>query len=499
MKKRFYSIALLLILVMPLLAQNSQDALRYSRIFYQGTSRFQGLSGAFGAIGADFSILSTNPAGIGLYKSSEFSISPSGFISHNTSTYNGITTTDNTGNFAMGNYGVVLTIPNPKGARTGGVKSFNFGFGLNRQNDFNSDLNMMGPNFSSSLLTDWVNILNNQYIGYKEVDQQYQYDIGLAHQTSLIYLYDTTNLYYDNDAYYGGVFQQKMSSTWGSINEMVFSFGGNYNDVLYFGVTIGVPFIRYYEVNHYYEDKIDSIDIPYFRSLNYNQSIETHGTGINCKVGLIYRPANWVRIGASIHTPTYYGNMHDYWSSAMYARFDSLDVYPNNGSVFNQAFSPMGDYYYTLTTPFRAMGSIAFIIGKYGLISGEYEFVNYNQARFNTNMTSNEYIGVNDEIKAKYKSPLILRVGTEWCLQNFRIRGGFGYSGTPYQNAVDKVGQRYTASGGLGYRGKLFFADLSYVWAQMKQDYYFYDNTLVNPSLNTLTSHSITGTVGIRF
>jgi len=111
---------------------------------------------------------------------------------------------------------------------------------------------------------------------------------------------------------------------------------------------------------------------------------------------------------------------------------------------------------------------------------------------------SSVFQDVNDEIKANYKTPLNIRFGTEWKIQDFRVRGGFGYYGTPYQPGIN-TGERYVASGGIGYRGKHFFADLTYVWSQTKQEYYFYDITLVNPSYNTLSSNTILTTFGIRF
>ena len=52
-------------------AQNDGDALRYSLIGFGGTARYISMGGAFGAIGADFSTLSTNPAGIGAYMKNE--------------------------------------------------------------------------------------------------------------------------------------------------------------------------------------------------------------------------------------------------------------------------------------------------------------------------------------------------------------------------------------------------------------------------------------------
>ena len=497
MKKQISSLTLLLLLSVQLISQNSSDALRYSRILYGGTARFQGLGGAYGAVGADFSVVATNPAGLGIFRSSEITISPSGWISNTSSEYNGVASSETKGNFALGDFGIVFSLKPQKTNKAGGFRNFNFAIGLNRQNDFNNNTFMQGPNdkntypanHQSSMMTDWVNILNNQYLTYQAVDNNYQFDIGLAHQANLIYLDDTLNRIYANDAKNGGVYQQKMVYTYGSINEFDFSFGTNYNDVLYFGATIGIPFIRYFENSQYQEFKTD-MTIPYFRSLTYTQMLQTHGTGINFKAGIIYSPVKWVRIGASIHTPTYYGFMRDNYNSSMIATFDSLNSTPQ--------YSPDGYYDYQMMTPFRAIGSLAFIIGQFGLVSAEYEFVNYDQARFYSSGT-NEFTGVNDEIKAKYKIPLNLRFGTEWRIWDFRIRGGFGYSGTPYVNSQSNIGERFSASGGIGYRGRYFFTDLTYVWSQMKKEYYFYDSNLVNPSHNTQTSSTIIGTLGFRF
>ena len=489
MKKFILSLVVMLLITNKMSSQNASDALRYSRLFYGGTARFQGMGGAFGALGADFSVIATNPAGLGIYKSSEITVTPSFSVNPSSSKYNGEIGNDTKYNFALGNFGIVFTIKAHKKSKSSGFQNFNIGFGMNRQNDYNTRIFMHGTNNSSSMMTDWVNILNSQFLSPNDIDNKYQFDIALATNANLIYLDDTLNRKYANDAPNGGVYQQKTVTTSGSINEFDFSFGTNYNDKLYFGATIGIPTIRYYEDSQYEEFK-ERASIPYFKSLSYVQSLETHGTGINFKVGIIYRPANWVRIGASIHTPTYYGNMRDNWSSDMIASFDSLASTPQ--------YSPLGSFNYQMVTPFRAIGSLAFIIGQYGLISAEYEYVNYNQARFYSTEGSATFSDVNDTIKANYKTALNIRFGTEWKIQDFRLRGGFGYYGEPYQSGIN-TGEKFVASGGFGYRGKHFFADITYVWSQTKQEYYFYNKTLVNPSYNTLTSNSILTTFGFRF
>ena len=53
-------------------AQDLMDALRYSNIAVSGTARAGAMGNAFGALGGDFTSASINPAGLGLYRSSEF-------------------------------------------------------------------------------------------------------------------------------------------------------------------------------------------------------------------------------------------------------------------------------------------------------------------------------------------------------------------------------------------------------------------------------------------
>jgi hypothetical protein len=498
MKRSLISL-LLLVTVVSMSAQNLSDALRYSRLIYGGTARFQGLGGAFGAVGADFSVTATNPAGIGLYKSSELSLSPSLFLNQSSSEYNGINKSDNRANVGMANFGAVFTIPTGTDGKSA-FRNFNVAFGVNRQNDFNSKVYMAGVNTNSSLLSSYTNILNSipGGIDYNQVFDAYPFDIGLAHGTDLIYLYDSINNIYKSDfddALPGSraVTQSKSVKSNGSINEFEISFGANLQDKLYFGATIGIPFIRYHEESTYKESWYANSD-NYFNSMVYDQELETRGTGVNLKIGMIYRPANWVRLGVAIHTPTYYGNMHDRWNS----RMTSNVGYDATGNTSYYEESPLGTYDYQMTTPFRAIGSVAFIVGTYGLVSAEYEYVNYDQARFNEQDDSDGYRDLNDEIKVAFDSPVNLRAGTEWRISDFRVRGGVGYYGSPYNNS-GSLGEKILVSGGVGYRGKHLFLDLGYVWSQMKDDYYLYDPALVNASHNTYTDNSVVATVGVRF
>ena len=106
--KRLLIIVIFMSSIPTLFSQNSSDALRYSRILYGGSARFQGLGGAFGAVGADFSSIATNPAGLGLFTSSELTLSPSIRMENSYSNYNMETNRDNKFNIGMDNLGLVF-------------------------------------------------------------------------------------------------------------------------------------------------------------------------------------------------------------------------------------------------------------------------------------------------------------------------------------------------------------------------------------------------------
>ncbi|MEI7661114.1 MAG: hypothetical protein WCK34_02895 [Bacteroidota bacterium] len=488
MKKSFILSLLIATACLSVNAQTAEDALRYSRVFYSGTARFNGLSGASGAVGLDISTFATNPAGIGLYKNSEATITLAPAFSNTSSSYNGNNSSDFTGNMGLGNAGVVLNL-NPLGKNSSGsVKSINVGIAFNRQNDFNNRIVIHGVNNTNSMMQGYVNTLNgsSEYIAPASLQDNYPFDIGLAYNTNLLGYDPVSKLYYC-DAPVGGVIQDKTITTSGSMNELDLSVGGSLEDKLFLGMTLGISSINYVESSIYSETRADT-SIHNFYSFNYRYDLHTRGTGVNLKLGLIYIPANWIRLGASIHTPTWYPNMRDEWYSSMRSTFSDS----TNWSGAQD--SPIGTYDYQMLTPFRAMGSLAFVFGRIGLISADYEYVDYSRARFNS--TDDNFTDVNNQIKSSYQSWGTVRIGTEWKISNFRLRGGCAYYSDPYKSEQNKS-DRIQVSGGIGYRGKHYFADLAYVWTKMNQDYYLYD--LANPAPVTYKTSSLLATIGFRF
>jgi hypothetical protein len=156
--KKIIAILVAIIVSSALYAQNENDALRYSLINYGGTARFAGMSGAYGAVGADFSSLSQNPAGIGLYRKSEFTITPVLSSNNITSNYMGTSISDSRNTMYLGNIGYVFS-QNLKG-HAGPLVNIQFGFGVNQLARFNNRMTISGFNNNNSLLTTYVDDVN---------------------------------------------------------------------------------------------------------------------------------------------------------------------------------------------------------------------------------------------------------------------------------------------------------------------------------------------------
>ncbi len=463
-------------------AQSADDALRFSQNFYESTARSSAMGGAFGALGADLSTASTNPAGLGLYRTNYYSISPEINIRNVSSIYNSSTSSDSKTIFNLSNLGYVSTM-RLGGETEKGWKFLQFSFGMNRLNNFNTSLDMQGPNRNNSRLD--VYLENADGVNYDDIENdrnnQYSFDLQPAWE---LYLIDTIPGY--QDLYYspvpfGGTFQRQQLQTRGSVNEWFFAFSANYNNVLYLGASVGIDALRYYSNSYYTENDIADT-IPYFNSWEFDQYVETRGSGLNVKIGVIVQPVKWIRVGLAYHSPTWYWRLRDTWYTTTYANLGWTD--PSSVS------SPTGTYEYQLTTPMKFLADVGVLIGNRGSVTFEYEHLNYTKARLNS--ASYDYQNENSDIQEYYKATDNFRLGTEWRLGIADLRAGYAFYGNPYTRNLND-GSRTSYSGGLGFHFGKFMLDMAYVYSKMNKDYYFYgtNNISVSPVTNSYRNHSV--------
>ena len=487
--KRFILITGLLYLITGgMLAQNEEDVLRYSNTQLMGTARYQGLGGAYGAIGADFSSLSSNPAGIGLYKKSEFTISPSLYFASTESSYYGSVNEDSRNNFALGNAGIVLTMEPVDRLDRNVVENFQIGFGINRLRDFNNQAYIEGVNSENSILDTYL-----EYAGNKNPENLNAFDTRLAFDT---YLIDTIPgadpyTYVNAYSYIGGfssALQRKSIETKGSINEWVLSGGMNVTDRYYFGLTFGFPYIRYNQSSTYNEQNLTGPERD-LDEFSVREQLETRGGGFNIKVGAIARLMPWLRLGVAYHSPTWYNNLNDSWNTRMNAYYTNGDSY--------SAQSPYGDYTYDIQTPWKALGSIAVLFGGRGLISADYEYIDYSNAKLKPAI---DFSNANTIINNSFTRANNFRLGTEWNFGLMQVRGGYAHFGSPFESGVND-GKVQSYSAGLGFRSKEFFMDAAFVYSVSDQDYFLYGTDLIEtmPAKNTYSAYNLLFTFGYRF
>jgi long-subunit fatty acid transport protein len=481
-------------------AQTAEDALRFSEIYYQGTARNMATGSALGAMGADFSTLSINPAGMGMYRGGEFSITPEVFNRKITSTYNGTVSDDARTVFDLSNMGLVAAKNISRGPN--GWKYLNFGFGMNRLNNYNSYSLIQGMNDDNSRIDVYYNqaleILNdnpNQSIS-EAFAQDSPFYVDPAWQT---YLLDTVsgddgNLYLVSPVPVGGVWQSQYTETKGSNNEWLMSLGGNFNDRFYIGATLGFPYIRYYRENYYHESDPQN-NSPDFNTWSVSEFLNTTGWGINFKIGVIAKPTEWMRIGVAYHTPTYYWTMRDSWHTVT-----TSDIYAYSlGEWYQGAYtSPAGEFDYKLTTPMRFIANAGFIIKNAAFITGTYEYANYSKVKFKTDYYS--LSDVNSDINSSFTSTNNFRLGAEYRYSNLSFRGGFALYANPYKDNLND-GQRQSYSGGIGWRYSDLALDFAYVYSKLNPDYYLYSygDVQTNAAKNKIVSQNFVLTISYRY
>jgi len=462
--------------------QNEVDALRYSLLNPSGTARYMGAGGAFGALGGDMTTLGENPAGIAIFRKSEISLSPSFYTMDASSSFRGMTSDDSKNNFNFGNIGLVGTRNTRKGS-TSGWQNVNLGIAYNRMNNFNSNITVTGKNAQGSLADTYVNDLNS---GGK-LDP---FGSQLAYDTYLIDTIPGNSAYYFTplNPHYGQT-QTLQRTTYGSMGETDISFGANYGNILYLGATIGLrPSIKYNRNDIYTETSNDTS--IYLKSFTKTDNLVTTGKGYNFKIGAIARLTDWVRVGAAVHSPTYY-NLNDSWNSTITT---TLATSSTSDTTISSS-SPQGTYNYSLTTPMKAIGSVAFIFGKSGMLSGEYEYVNYPAARLNASDGSS-FSTENNAIRSQYRSAGNIKIGTEWKWNIFSIRGGFNLIGNPYVGEKTFLKTNYSL--GFGIRERGYYIDLAYILSKYTDNYYLYSG-IETPTTTKYTSQSFILSMGLRF
>lgn len=491
MKKTVFLIAFLLIGGL-IFAQDEIDALRFSDITYSGTARTNAMANAFGALGADISTASTNPAGIGVFKNGNATITPAFLTSFVDASYNGVLSPADKLSMLMSNMGVVFSIPG-----TTDIKAVNISMGYNRTSNFRRNFNISGVNNKGSLLDSYMLEANGSL-----PSEMNGYTTFRAWDTWMLDNIPGDTLSYTNALWWGlgagetpvyGENQKKVQSVTGGAGEYFANFAINYKDFFFFGATLGMQSFYYNSFSTYTEDNF--ADNPDLSSFTFTQNIKDQGTGINLKLGFILKPTSFLRIGGAFHTPTYF-NIKDVLSTTMYSYWNTADI-DGNYNYSSGALDETNVFDYNLLTPSRLMGDLGFIIGDFAIIGINYEHLDYSTMR----MSSSSYIfsSENQAIRDAYKSVNNYKAGVELHFGPLYLRGGYALLDSPYKTN-DLNYSRSQISGGMGLKISNLFVDFAYVRDLSKYNTYLYNGYTDEPVPSIVQKDGVISvTIGSRF
>lgn len=472
-------------------AQNVDDALRYSRVFYFGTARFMAMGGAFTALGADLTAISLNPAGTGMFRSFEATLTPNILYNNTTTVFNNNNSDDFRYHFGLNQAGLVSNIVSKSGSS--GLVNFNFAYSYIKTNNFNENVTVEGISNNSSMAEYWVARSEDTY--YKQLTGAE----GIAYDAWVIdtltgsggYSYGSVfSNYGDGDFHFGQTIRRLIANE-GYSAEHAFSAGGNIADKFYFGATLGIGKINYTGHYEHLEADYDNV-IPDFSNFTYTDHFEATGTGYSLKMGAIFRPVEMLRVGAAFHTPVVY-RMSEYFYDHISSAFD-------DNMQYRYENDPMR-YSYTLTTPFRAVAGVAVQIKKLAVVSVDYEFTDYRMARFSKSSDGYNYFNENQTVKNILKSASNLKLGTEFRVGSLYIRGGYGIYGSAFdEQEINKNLTYNSVSFGVGFRQQGFFFDLAFANLSSTMKYMMYnDEDYLKPADITTARNTFTATLGFKF
>ena len=473
------------------IAQNSSDALQFSRNDISGSARYIAMGGSFGALGGEISGISVNPGGIGVYRNSELTFS-TGFNNYSSnSSYRGTAKTDGRFNINLPSFGY---IGNYKG-NADTWKTYSFGIIHNRMNHFSAEQRAFGNSKNSTFVDDYVNRLNANGSSAGQAGDYNNYPFGEAQAWNTVLIDTLTNpktgivefipyiFLHESDPSITGrpistvenIEQSRILDTRGNQAETQFVFGGNFQDRLYLGASISLQSVNFdkdvsFREEYTYDSKATALDSHLIVAYQEDTRLETEGRGVNLKLGGIYRISDELRVGLSVQTPTIMTFDEVFYIDAKSEFADGYEI---------RADSITATFGYRLRTPARINASMAYIFMQKAAINIEYEFVDYSTAFFNDRTEfSNDYSAQNDEIEDLLVSAHNVRVGAEYKFNPFVLRAGYNYQGNPYNdNRTIADEGRSTYSFGGGFRNKNFNFDVGINWRKMNINENYYNST----------------------
>lgn len=477
-----------------------QDALRFSEFRSTGSARIMGLGGTQMSLGGDVSNIHANPAGLGFFRRSEFSVSPAFGVWNAETDYLGQFQQDKTNNFALPNVSLVLS--KTKGPlNTDAFRGGSFGISFNRMNHYNTQFGYFSDLEGETSIIDFF---LQQAQGIPENQIENQGLLGLAYNTFLINPItrdENGNPINNPNEYFSFVqgfpFQDETVTTEGRTSQTSFSYGANFYNKIFIGGGVGLSSVVFRSRRLYGEEFFGE---PLLTS-NLQENLSINGFGANINLGLIVKPISILNLGFNFQSPTWYA-MDEQYTARMVNVYDNYFFEEENIVLGREeAETPIVLGRYNLNTPLRMSGGATLFLGKIGFVTADIDYLDYSAATlssrdFNTSAD-------NQQIRSLYGQTFNYRAGAEFRFDVLRIRGGYALYGDPFKNdSFDRTMQQMT--GGLGIKTKNFYTDfaLSYSFSNaLYNSYPFIENGFNIGPFTEIRNQITTGilTIGFNF
>ena len=289
------------------------------------------------------------------------------------------------------------------------------------------------------------------------------------------------------------IFEGHLYETIGHRSKLNLGIGGNYDNKIYIGAAVNFSSVN---IEQYDEVKVSSLNTgkaKYFSRQN-TPYIED-ADGFSLSLGLIGKLSNAVRLGASIESPTWYSIDREY------------NFYAINGSgLFQNSYTESRSF----RTPTKLTLSGAFIPNKHFAFNVDYR-VDLGKSNFGGGAAD---VQLNNFYESAYKAQHEVRIGGEYRIKSFRIRGGYAFTTSPFKDHTEKmfdnnvnvvngklsnyiVGKTQVISGGIGYDFKLFYIDASYQHRTHEHSNPFFAGSYFNRDWDGSPGNNSTSTTSI--
>ena len=420
---------------------NPMDVFSLSQTsFNYGSARSMGMAGAFTSLGADMASMTLNPAGLGMYRHSEVTVTPLVTAQSATNSAQANASNSNT-RFALGNIGIVVNAYEG----TGSLTSFNLGFGYTRLADYNYNYSFWQGGNSSTLGGVLATQLNASaggiYVNQNEkiADSYGNYDYGLSTElwgSVMGYKCGLLNYYgrdgWGLDEYPLPFYTDQYASveSRGSAGEYSISLGMNFGNKLYFGATVGIMRFNQKRLITYgeniYSDAQADPDTYLLEYFDYAQLSEMSGTGVNLKLGLTWRPTEALRVGFAFHTPTYYSMNFSYAAGMDSQASDGLYTPESTPRIDDN-----GPDAWEFSSPARMLVGASYTFGSFAVVSLDYERDWYNGIRMKHMPYGFGKQYYDEYFRDAFKGSNTVRIGAEVKpLPRLALRAGYGFSGS---------------------------------------------------------------------